>query len=254
VISLSKIPGAARRHELERELRAHLDDIAEEARAEGHDEAAIQRIVQARFGDSHEIAAAFAHVYTLERLVLCSVRLAALLIVSLVAVGMVIGGVQVIVTIWTAASITSVFQHVRWELFGFGAITLAYCGVYLGESLFRWSLVKTSLLSSILMFSTAGCLYLLAPGHVAAPIVAFICAALGRLLQRSHIPLPWLTGTAGPFLIAWFLLGPLIHGNGQGAQLPWLVGLGLTLSCRVLQWIAEVFERYIFKEGFTAID
>ncbi|MGA2891157.1 MAG: permease prefix domain 1-containing protein [Terracidiphilus sp.] len=51
VISLAKLPGARRRREVERELREHLEDMAEEARSRGYDEALSERMASTRFGD-----------------------------------------------------------------------------------------------------------------------------------------------------------------------------------------------------------
>ena len=78
------------------------------------------------------------------------------------------------------------------------------------------------------------------------PLAAFACAATGRLLQRIEIRLVWFAGTALPLLIAWALFGPPI----SGWQFPWLVLLGLTISCKVLREIVRVFER-VFVEDFA---
>jgi uncharacterized protein (UPF0335 family) len=51
VILLAKLPGNQRRCEVAKELRAHLDDLAEEARSQGYDDQAIARIVRMRFGE-----------------------------------------------------------------------------------------------------------------------------------------------------------------------------------------------------------
>jgi len=86
----------------------------------------------------------------------------------------------------------------------------------------------------------------LMPQHAVLPLVAFTCAAFGRLLQRVEIPFVWFGGTALPLLIAWGLFGPLI----SGWQFPWLVWLGLTVSCKALREIVRLFER-VFIEDFA---
>lgn len=248
VISLCRVPGARRRGEIEKELHAHVEDIAEEARSQGYDEPGVRRIVEARFGKPHEVAAAFASVYARERVARRVVGLATLAISSLVAVVLVIGSVQSIAAICTATSIASSFRYIHWELFGFGAVVLGYCSLYLGERLFPASLAKAVLPSAALAFWIRVGLSWVPRGHAALPLVAFICAALGRLLQSVDIPLVWLAGTAGPLLIAWTFFGPLMSGHGQ---FPWLVWLGLTISCKVLQEVVQLFERFVFVEGFA---
>src|SRR5271166_1048475 len=68
VIALAKLPGNNCRAEVAEELRAHLEDLAEEVRSEGYGEEAMARIVSMRFGEPQELARAFASVYAPERL------------------------------------------------------------------------------------------------------------------------------------------------------------------------------------------
>lgn len=86
----------------------------------------------------------------------------------------------------------------------------------------------------------------LIPQHAALPLAAFTCAASGLLLLRVQIPFVGFAGTALPLLIAWALFGPLI----SGWQFPWLVWLGLTISCKALREIVRLFER-LFIEDFA---
>ncbi len=73
----------------------------------------------------------------------------------------------------------------------------------------------------------------------ALPLAAFACAASGRLLQGIEIRFVWSAGTALPLLIVWALFGPLI----SDWRFPWLVWLGLTISCEALREIVRLFER-----------
>ena len=66
----------------------------------------------------------------------------------------------------------------------------------------------------------------------------------GRLLQRIEICLVWLAGTALPLLIAWALFGRVI----SGWQFPWLVWLGVTISCKAMQEIVRLFERVLVED------
>src|SRR5215472_15069202 len=93
VILLAKLPGNKPRRDVERELRFHLDDLAEEARSQGYDDEATARILRMRFGEPQEVATAFASVYAPERLAKRSLRSAILVVVSVVAVAAVIGTV-----------------------------------------------------------------------------------------------------------------------------------------------------------------
>jgi uncharacterized protein (UPF0335 family) len=239
VILLAKLPGNKRRCELEKELRGHLDDLAEEARSQGYDDEAAARIVRMRFGEPEEVAAAFASVYALERLAKRILQSVILVTVSTVAVVVVIGTVQSIAALCTATSVISTLRDIHRELAGFCAIVAGYCSLYTGELLFPTSRAKTLLPSVTLGLGLAAVFGWLIPQHAALPLAAFACAATGRLLQRVQIPLVWFAGTALPLLVAWALLGPLI----PGWQFPWLVWLGLTISCKALREIVRLVER-----------
>jgi hypothetical protein len=246
VILLAKLPGKKRRCEVERELRTHLDDLAEEARSQGHDDEAAARIARMRFGEPEEVAAAFASVYAAERFAKRILLAAILVTVSTAAVAVVIGTVQSVAAICTATSILSTLRDIHRELVGFGAIVAGYCSLYAGERLFPTSVTRALLPSVTLGLGLAGVFGWLIPQHAALPLAAFACAASGRLLQRIEIRLVWLAGTALPLLIAWALFGPLI----PGWQFPWLVWLGLTISCMALREIVQLFER-VFSEDFA---
>jgi uncharacterized protein (UPF0335 family) len=246
VILLAKLPGNKRRCEVEKELRAHLDDLAEEARSQGYDHEASARIVRTRFGEPEEVAAAFASVYAAERLLKLIFQSVILVTVSTVAVVLVIGTLQSIAAIFTATSIMSNLRDIHREVFGFAAIVAGYCSLYAGERLFPTSRARALLPSITLGLSLAALFGWLIPQHVALPLAAFACAATGRLLQRVEIPFVWFAGTALPLLMAWALFGPLI----PGWRFPWLVWLGLTISCKALREIVGLFER-VFVEQFA---
>ncbi len=246
VILLAKLPSNKRRAEVAGELRAHLEDLAEEVRSQGYDEEATARIVSMRFGEPQEVAGAFASVYAPERLAKMILQSAILVTASTVAVVVVIGAVQLIAAICTATSIVPILKGIPQEVFGFGAITAGYCSAYAGERIFPTSRVKALLPSVTLGLWLAAIFGWLIPHHAALPLVAFTCAAAGRLLQRVKTPFLWCAGTALPLLVAWALFGALI----SGWQFPWLVWVGLTVSCKALQEIVRLFER-VFVEGFV---
>jgi len=246
VILLAKLPGNNRRTEVAEELRTHLEDLAEEVRSQGYDEEATARIVRMRFGEPQEVAGAFASVYAQERLAKLILQSTILVTASTMAVVVVIGAVQVIAAICTATSIVSILRDIHREVFGFGAVTAGYCSLYAGERLSPTSWARAVLPSLTLGIWIAAVFGWLIPQHAALPLAAFACAASGRLLQRVKIPFVWFAGTAVPLLIAWALFGQLI----SGWQFPWLVWLGLTISCKALWEITRLFER-VFIEGFA---
>jgi hypothetical protein len=147
------------------------------------------------------------------------------------AVVVVIGTVQLIAAICTATSMVSILRGIPQEVFGFGAVAAGYCSLYAGERIFPTSLAKALSPSITLGLCLAALFSWLVPQHAALPLAAFACAAAGRLLQRVEIPFLWFAGTALPLLMAWALFGPLI----SGWQFPWLVWVGLTVSCKALR-------------------
>jgi hypothetical protein len=246
VVLLAKLPGNKRECEVASELRAHLNDLAEEVRSQGYDDETAARIVRMRFGDPQEVAAAFASVYAPERWARHVLQSTILFVASILAVVVVISIVQSIAAMCTAESILSTFRDIGREVFGFAAIAAGYCSLYAGERLFPASRMRKLLPSATLGLCLAAVFVWLIPQHAVLPLVAFACAASGRLLQRLEIPFIWFAGTAVPLLIAWALFGSLL----PGWQFPWLVWVGLTISCKVMWEITRLFEK-VFVEGFA---
>ncbi|MGA8492025.1 MAG: permease prefix domain 1-containing protein [Terriglobales bacterium] len=246
VILLAKLLGNKHRCEVAKELRAHLDDLAEEARSQGYDDEAAARMIRMRFGEPQEIASAFASVYAPERWARRVLQSTILFAASTIAVVVVITAVQSIAAMCTAESVLSTFRDIHLEVFGFASIAAGYCSVYAGERLFSASRVRALLPTVTLGLALASVFACLVPRHAVLPVAAFACAASGRLLQRLRIPFIWFAGTGLPLLIAWALFGQLL----PGWQFPWLVWLGLTISCKALQEIVRLFER-VFVEDFA---
>ena len=165
---------------------------------------------------------------------------------STIAVVVVISTVQSIAAMCTAESIVSTFRDIHQEVFGFAAIAAGYCSLYAGERLFPDLSRAGTFAKRHFGCGLAAVFAWLIPQHAALPLVAFACAASGRLLQRFEIPFIWFAGTALPLLIAWGLFGQLL----SGWQFPWLVWVGLTVSCKALWEIARLFER-VFMQDFA---
>ncbi len=239
VVLQAKLPGNKRRCEVAKELRAHLDDLAEEVRSQGYDSEAAARIVGMRFGEPQEIATAFASVYAPERWARRILQATILLAASTIAVALVLSAVQSVAAVCTAGSILSTLRDIYQELVGFGMITAGYCSLYAGERLFPSSLARAVLPSVSLGLCFSALFAWLIPQHAALPVVAFACAASARLLQGFEIPFIWFAGTALPLLIGWALFGRLL----PGWEFPWFVWFSLTISCKALQEIVRLFER-----------
>ncbi len=246
VMLQARLPGNRRRREVERELRAHLDDLAEEMRSQGYDDEAAARIARMRFGEPREIAAAFASVYGPERWARRILQSTLLFAASSIAVALVVGTVQSLAAMCMAAPVLSILRDIHQESFGFGAITAGYCSLYAGERLFPGSLARAALPCVTLGLCLAALFAWLVPQQAALPLVAFACAASARLLQRLEIPFLWFAGTALPLLIAWVMIGRLIPCR----EFPWLVWPGLTISCKALREIVRLFER-VFGADFA---
>ena len=244
IISLANLPGNKRQREIEKELRAHLDDLAAEVRSQGYNDEAAARIVRIRFGGPQEIAAGFASVYAPERWAKRILQSTILFAASTVAVAIVVSTVQSVAAMCTAGSVLSTLRDIYQEVVGFGMITAGYCSLYAGERIFPTSLVRAALPSVSLGMCLAAVLAWLIPQHAVLPMVAFACAASARLLQRLEIPFLWYAGTALPLLIAWMLFGRLI----PCWEFPWLVWLGLTVSCKALREIIGLYERVIVQD------
>jgi hypothetical protein len=240
IIALARFPDARQRHEIERELRNHLEDLEEEARSQGHDEAMIERIAAMRFGNPQEIAAAFASAYAIERWMRRAVACAILLIASIAAVSLAIGTVQSIAALLIRIPFADVSHGFYWEVLGLVAVTLGYCCAYLAERLFPTSFANAAWLSFILTICVAAGLVFAAHAHAILPCIAFAGATFARLLQSVHVPIVWLAGTAVPIAMLALAFHPPLAGQGPP---PWLLWLGLTLSCAVLRKIVDLFEK-----------
>lgn len=224
VLARARIPGATRRREIERELRDHLEDLAEADLA--------------RFGDPEVVGDALGRVYAPERWAAHVARAATLVLASGLAAAVIITGVQVVMTAATLREIST-------EIAGFATVALGYCAAYLARRRYRLSL------PSVVGVITGGALWIgvglsvLAPRHAVIATVAFLSTAFGGLLVYAPVPLLWLAGTAGPLLMASVVLGPLVPGAGR---FPWLIWVGLSLSCVALRIVVRVFERYVFTD------
>jgi hypothetical protein len=239
IVALARLPNA-RRRDIERELREHLEDLADDARAQGHDEAMIERMEAIRFGDPRQIGAAFTSVYALELWTRRAAAGGTLLLTSIATVCLVVGTVQASAALCSGALCAPNSGGLPSEIVGICAVALGYCSAYLGQRLFSSSTARAASLTLLVAICVAAGLILAVPAHAVLPCVAFSCTAFARLLQRVSIPLLWFVGTAAPITVVGLAFRPEMPGQGPPL---WLVWIGLTLSCAVLRRVVDRFDK-----------
>src|SRR5262245_60504032 len=138
VLASSGIVSARRRGEVARELRAHLEDAIEEARAAGLCEPDIAQLIARRFGGPEEIARQFADVYRAERRAVYFIAFFILAAAALVAVSAFVGAVLVTVAIGMGHTADLAFSsdYLTWGISVLAGLTLGVLGVTLPTRLF----------------------------------------------------------------------------------------------------------------------
>jgi hypothetical protein len=119
-----------------------------------------------------------------------------------------------------------------------GRIAEDFNSVYAFERLSRRTAAGAVSLSVIVAVCVATGLFSWAPGHALLPTLAFASAASARLLQGIPVPFLWFAGTAGPIAMAALAFRPLLPEQGPP---PWLLWIGLTLSCATLRGVVNLF-------------
>lgn len=90
IVEASHMPSSRRRGDLQRELRAHIEDFVAAALEQGAAREEVERLALARFGDAAQIADGFAYVYRHER---AARRLLGFVISTMVLAGLLSVGV-----------------------------------------------------------------------------------------------------------------------------------------------------------------
>jgi hypothetical protein len=246
VMARAGIVSAARRREIERELAGHVEDVATELRAAGCSEDELASRLRERFGEPADIAAGFAEVYKGHRMAAYAAFRSAQLAASFVAVALLISSVQLVLALTDHIIVASAFSKIRVELFGFAALACGYVASSLGDAhLDGRSVTKRAAMSVALAIVGGAGLTAVVPGHVLAPAVACGCAVIVRFLERSHVRFAPLIGAAGPMLLAWAFVGPVVTGNGRvpAPVAPFVVILDVAMACQVMSWVAALVER-----------
>ncbi|HEX8942966.1 MAG TPA: hypothetical protein VF785_07515 [Gemmatimonadaceae bacterium] len=246
VMARAGIVSAARRREVERELRGHVEDVATELRAVGCSEDEVISRLRDRFGEPSDVAEAFADVYKGYRVAAYAAFRSAQLAASFAAVALVISSVQLVVALSDHVVVASAFSKIRVELFGFAALACGYVASSFADAhLERQSVTKRAALSIALALVLGAGLTAIVPGHVLVPAVACGCAVIVRFLERSHVRFAPLIGAAGPMVLAWAFVGPVVTGNGRvpTTVAPFIVILDVAMACQVMSWVAALVER-----------
>ena len=242
IVSQSGIMTPRGRRDLQRELRAHLEDAIEEARSQGYDEANIPRIICDRFGDPDEIAHEFALAHRVERRAISMVYSVAWLGLSMLTVAGLILALQLAVAVCSGMSPSNAFSHLREEMISFGSLALGYMGLYLEERLFQnrrfiKAFAVNSALFTFLFTLTFFAMHLTA----LTPVLAFVSGVAVRALQQTVIRRAWFLGTAIPMAMACLIAGPLVDAHSRfplwaAALVKWT---GLTAACYVLTLLSR---------------
>jgi hypothetical protein len=139
IVNSAHIPSGKRRQEIQRELRAHIEDFVTAARESGQDQSEIEKLLVASFGDPGQIARGFSWVYRHERRRLRALAFTlstALLASSLFGT---ILAIQTGLAFGFGAPITKVLasRHTMIEGFDILASVAAYLGIISLERLFK---------------------------------------------------------------------------------------------------------------------
>jgi hypothetical protein len=242
IVSRSGIMTPAMRRALERELRDHLDDAIEEARAQGCDEASLLRTACERFGDPDDIAREMAAARKFERSAISVAYSLALMGMSLLTVAGLILTFQLLVAIGSGISASRAFPHLREEFIGFASLALGYTGLYLEESLFhKQRLIKACVTNSTLFASLFAFTFFCLHVTLFMPLVAFASGLAARALQQTVLRSVWFLGTAVPMALASLLPGSLAGGSHHfplwaPALIRWA---GLTAACYSLTLLSR---------------
>ena len=185
VVDSTQIPLGKRRREIERELRTYIEDFITTAREAGRDEAEIEKLVMASFGDPAQVAAAFAWVYRRERAIL---RVGVFLLSSLAVAGLMLSAIltlQAGIALGFGNSVLSVLasRHTAIEALDILFTVITYTGLMALEGIFE----RNSFFKALALLALAFALLmgLCTVVHLRAPFLIFgvVNGAFFRTIQ-----------------------------------------------------------------------
>lgn len=160
ILERSRVP-SARRGEIRRELRSHMDEFIVATREAGHGEDEVTRLLRSRFGDPAEIARGFTWVYRHERRVL---RLLVYSLSTVLIAGLLLAAVLILqagLAFGLGRPIMNVLasRHTVIEAFDVLASVAAYLGLTALEGVFETHRFQkaTGVLTAILAILIVAC-------------------------------------------------------------------------------------------------
>lgn len=204
IVASSRIPSANRRREAVRELRSHVEDFFLSARAAGHGDDEIERMVLERFGDPRQMARNFAWVYRRERAILAVTvfALSSLAVAAVVAAGVLTAQAALAIGFGIPLPRVLASRHTMIEAIDILTTVAAYIGFLSHERLFAQR-----------------------PFQKAFALLSIVFA----LLIGASV----LAGTHTPFLIFGFVNAIFLRSVGHYLR-DWRAQLGVVVACFLL--------------------
>lgn len=239
IVTQAGVSSAQARRELERELRAHLEDAAEAADIE--DPGDGRGVAICRFGDPDEVGLQLRHLYRFDRMARSASETFLLILISVIAVAALIAIPQAAVA-FSLGSAAMAPRRLPQQIVSIVMLVVGYMGTYLGYRVFRGrrGLKVFALDSAFGAALLAICLWVprLDP---TVPLLTLGIGACVRTLQSRGLHRVWVLATFGPVMAAALFSGRLISA---GNELPlWGVALlrsaGLTAACQLLTWLSR---------------
>jgi hypothetical protein len=232
IVNSSRVPPGKRRREIQRELRAHIEDFILAAHEAGRNQNEIEQLVLANFGDPGQIARGFAWVYRHERrrLRVLAYMLSTLLLASALLAAILATQAGLAFSFGTPIMNVLASRHTMIEALDIAASAAVYLSLISLESLFQRrrfqkAAVLLSAIVSILIVSCAvaglhtnflifgivnglffRAVQLLAAPKLARIAIVVVCFPLAGLV----LTLPWLPLSQvalGATYVSWLVMG-----------------------------------------------
>jgi hypothetical protein len=256
IIRSSTISSSDAKSEIESELRSHLDDIIEEARANGCNDRQIEELLLSRFGDPEEIARQFAGVYRPANRIVRAAEVMLLVIGSLTLVLVFTGAAQAVVAVSVGLPASSVLTpgHAKAEFGALAGLAIGYLAICFSARLFP-SAIR---LKSVLLIAAGFCLVGAALQALIPPqglVFGFglACAVLLRAVEALFSgKLMRIIGIAAVLSIGADFMPTCLRSASDPATLLEIIPIGLSVAvaCQLLAAIARAFDRRQLRRDF----
>lgn len=246
IVCAAQIPSGRRKREIERELRAHIEDYVLIASEAGRSEADIERMVLAAFGDPHEIARLFAWVYRRERAIL---RISVFLLSTLAGGGLISAVALALQTSWAIGSGVPIpravgGRHLTFELLYIFSTATAYMGLVSLEQLFERGRLKKAVFLLALLFTVVGAAFAAFNAHPESLAIGFASGVSLRAIQVFIKPRRARIGAA----IGFFALFGIASACGQSGLTTNAIGAitvwsAIGICCHLMTHLAARVDR-----------